>query len=97
MTEAMKQLKVRTSLAKVKMDMESMNDKMSKVADAITKMTEDNNKRDHKLEELIKGFSTGIQERNKMIDKKFEGMEKKIEIKIEEKFETRISAIEKEQ
>ena len=53
---------------------------------AITKMNEDNNARDRKFEELLKGFSTGLQERDRKMDKKFEGMEKKIEIKIKEKW-----------
>ena len=102
----MKQLKERTddvsgveqSLTEVKLDMENMNDNLSKVAEAIAKMTDDNNTRDRKFEELIKGFSTGLQERDKKVDKRIEGMEKKIEIKIEEKFvglEIRISVIEK--
>ena len=78
--------------------MEDMNDNLSKVAEAITKMTEDNNARDRNFEELIKGFSTGLQEWDRKMDKKFEGLEKKIERKIEEKvagLETRISAMEK--
>ena len=107
MKEAMKQLKERTddvsevaqSLTKVKMDMANMNDNLNKVADAITKMNEDNNTRDRKFEELMKGFSTGLQERDRKMDKKIEGLEKKIEIKIEEKKKagmgTRISAMEK--
>ena len=82
----MKQLKERTddvseveqSLTNVKLDMENLNDNLSKVAEAITKMTEDNNARDRKFEELIKGFITGLQERDRKMDKKFEGMEKKI-------------------
>ena len=50
MTEAMQQLKDRTDdvseveqFLSQEMDMESMNGKLSKVADAITKMSEDNN------------------------------------------------------
>ena len=46
-----------------------MNDNLNKVADAITKMNEDNNTRDRKLEELMKGFSTGLQERDRKMDK----------------------------
>ena len=89
---------VEHSLTKVKLDMENMNDNLRKVAEAITRMSEDNNTRDRKFEELIKGFSAGLQERDTKVDKKIEGMEKKIGIKIEEKFtglETRISAVEK--
>ena len=102
----MKQLKERTddvseveqSLTKVKMDMANMNDNLSKVTNAITKMAEDNNARDRKFDEFMKGFGIGLQERDRKMDKKFENMEKKIEIKIEEKMaglETRISTMEK--
>ena len=68
-----------TEERQVKREMEIMNDYLSKYAEAITKMTEDHNARDRKFEEHIKGFSTGLQERNRKMDKKFEGMEKKIE------------------
>ena len=54
-----------------------MNDHLNKVADAITKMNEDNNARDRKFEELMKGFSTGLQEQDKKMDKKFEGIGEK--------------------
>ena len=59
---------------------------------------DDNKSRDQRFEELIKSFSAGLKERDANVDKTIEGMEKKIEIKIEEKFaglETRISAIER--
>ena len=59
---------------------------------------DDNKSRDQRFEELIKSFSAGLKERDANVDKRIEGMEGKIEIKIEEKFaglETRISAIER--
>ena len=82
----MKQLKGRTddvseveqSLTKVKLDMESMNDNLSKVAEASTKMTDDNNTRDRKFEELIKGFSTGLQEQDKKVDKRMKEWRRKL-------------------
>ena len=75
-----------------------MDGKLSKVADAITRISDDNKSRDQRFEKLIKSFSAGLKERDANVDKKIEGMEKKIEIKIEEKFaglETRISALER--
>ena len=106
MTEAMRELKERTddvseveqSMTKVQLDMETMKENLSKVGEAITRISEDNNTRDRRFQELIKGFSTGLQERDMKIDKKIEGLEKQMDTKIEEKFaglETRISAIEK--
>ena len=78
--------------------MENVKEILSKVAEAITRISEDNNTRDRRFEELIKGFSIGLQERDMKIDKKIEGLEKQIDTKIDEQFaglETRISLIEK--
>ena len=68
MTEAMHEFE--QSLTKVKLDMENMNDNLNKVAEAITKMSEANNSRDQRFEELIEGFSAGLKERDTKVDKK---------------------------
>ena len=44
---------------KVQLEMQDVKENLSKVAEAITNISEDNNTRDQRLEELIKGFSTG--------------------------------------
>ena len=95
MTEAMRELKGRTddvseveqSMKKVQHDMEkNVEENLHKFAEAITRISEDNNTRDRKLEELIKGFSTGLQERDMKIDKKVERLEKQIGTKIDNCF-----------
>ena len=55
---------------------------MNKVAEALSKMSDDNRTRDRKLEELITKINEGLHERDLKTDKKIEGLEKNIDIKI---------------
>ena len=101
----MKELKERTddvsdserSMTTVQLEMKEVKVNMNKVAEAISKMSDDNHTRDRKFEELIKRINEGLYERDLKTDKKIEGLEKQIDTKIEEKItdlETRISAKE---
>ena len=72
---------------------------MNKVAEAHSKISDDNHTRDRKFEELIKRINERLHERDLKTDKKIEGLERHIDTKIEEKFagmETRMSAMEKD-
>ena len=103
----MKELKERTddmseferSMTNVQLDMKDVKVHMNKVAEALSKISDDNNTRDRKFEELIKSINHRLHERDMMTDRKIEGLERQIDTKIEEKFaglDTRISAMEKE-
>ena len=106
MTSMMKELKERTddvseferSMTTVQLEMKEVKVNMNKVAEALSRISDDNHTRDLKFEELIKRINEGLHERDLKRDKKIEGLERHIDTKIEEKFadlETRISAIEK--
>ena len=71
---------------------------MNKVAEALSKMTDESHTRDTKFEELIKRINEDMRNRELKTEKRIEGLEKHIDTKIEEEFadlETRISAVEK--
>ena len=83
----------------VQLEMKEVKVNMNKVAEALSKISDDNNTRDRKFEELIKRINEGLHERDLKTDKKIEGLEKHIDAKIEGRFaglETRISAMEKD-
>ena len=65
-------------MTKVKLDMANMNDNLNKVADAITKMNEDNNARDRKFEELMKGFTLDCKNRTKRWTKSSKGWRRRL-------------------
>ena len=70
----------------------------TQVAEALTKISDDNNTRDRKFDDFIKNLNTGLRERDMKTDEKIERVERQIDTKIEEEFaglDTRISAIEK--
>ena len=102
MTSMMKELKERTedvseferSMTTVQLEMKEVKVNMNKVAEALSRISEDNHTRDRKFEEVIKRINEGLHERD-LKTEKIEGLES---TKIEEKFadlETRISAMEK--
>ena len=87
-------------MTKIQLTKNDVKENLNKVAEALTKISDDNNTRDRKFEDLIKSINTGLHERDMKTDKKIERLERQIVSKIEEKFaglETRISAIEKVQ
>ena len=83
----MKELKERTddvseferSMTNVQLDMKDVKVHMNKVAEALSKISDDNNTRDRKCGELIKSINDGLQERDMKTDKKNEGLERKID------------------
>ena len=78
--------------------MNDVKENLTKVAEALTKISDDNDARERKFDDFIKNLNTGLNERDKRTDEKIGRMESQIDAKIEEKFaglETRISAIEK--
>ena len=64
----------------------------------MTKISEGNDARDRKLDDIIKNLSTGLNERDKRTDEKIERMERHIDAKMDENLadlDTRISTIER--
>ena len=102
----MKELKERTddvseferSMTTVQLEMKEVKVNTNKVAEALSRISDDNHTRDRKFEELIKRINEGLHERDLKTDKKIKGLERHIDTKIEEQFadlEKRISAMEK--
>ena len=63
------------SMTTVQLEMKDVKDNMNKVAEAISKLSDDNHTRDWKFEELIKKINEGLYERDLKTDKKIEGLE----------------------
>ena len=105
--DTMKELKERTddmseferTMTNVQLDMKDVKDHMNKVTEALSKISDDNNTRDRRFEELIQSINNGLQDRDMKTDKKIESLGRKIDTKIEEKFaglETRINVMKKQ-
>ena len=86
------------SITKVQFDMNDVKENLNKVAEALTKISDDINARDRRFDDFIRKLNIGLHERDKKTDEKIERMEKQMDAKIEEKFaglDTRVSAIER--
>ena len=86
------------SMTIVKWDMNDVKENLTKVAAALTKISDDNDARERKFDDFIKNLNTGLNERDKRTDEKIERMERQIDAKIQENLaglDTRISAIER--
>ena len=86
------------SMTGVQLEMNEVKVNMNKVADALSKMTDESQTRYQKFEEFIKRINEDMRARDLKTETRIEGLEKRTDNKIEEKFtdlEMRISAVEK--
>ena len=80
----MKELKERTddvsdfehSMTTVQLEMKEVKVNMNKVAEVLSKISDDNHTRDRKFEELINKINEGFHERDLKTDKKIEGLDR---------------------
>ena len=78
MSDTMKELKERTddmseferTMTNIKLDMKDVKEHMNKVTEALSKISDDNNTRDRRFEELIQSINNGLQDRDMKTDKK---------------------------
>ena len=106
MKETLKELKRRTdevsdlgrSMSGMQWDMGEVKENLNKVTNSHVKMTEGNEARDRKLDDLIKSLSTGLAERGRKTEERFEKMERCLGARMDKKFsdfDKRISSIER--
>ena len=80
----MRELKERTedmselerSMTKVHFDMNHGKENLNKVAEALTKISDDDNMRDWKFDDFIKNLNFGLHERDMKTDEKIESLER---------------------
>ena len=85
----MKELKERSddmseferTMTNVQLEMKDVKEHMSKVNEAPSKISDDNNTRDRRFEELIQSINNGLKDRVMKTDEKIESSERKIDTK----------------
>ena len=78
--------------------MGEVKEHLNKVTNSLAKLTEGNEMRDKKLDDLITSLSTGLAEREKKTEERIDNMERCLDARMDEKFsefEKRISSIER--
>ena len=78
--------------------MGEVKENLNKVTNSLVKMTEGNEARDRKLDDLIKSLSTDLAERGRKTEERFDNMERCLGARMDEKFsdfDKRISSIER--
>ena len=106
MSETMKDLRQRTdevsdlerSMSTMPWNMGEVNDTLNKVTSSLAKITEGNETRDKKIDDLITSLSAGLAEREKKTEERIDNMERSLGAKMDERFsdfEKRISSIER--
>ena len=58
------------TMTNLKLDMKDVKEHMNKVTEALSKISDDNNTRDRRFEELIQSINNGLQDRDMKTDKK---------------------------
>ena len=94
MKETMRDLKQRSdevsdlerSISSMQCDMGEVKENLNKVTSSLVKMTEGNEVRDRKLDDLIKSLSAGLAERERKAEERFDNMERCFGAKMDEKF-----------
>ena len=98
MRETMKELRQRTDEVSMQRDMREVKDTLNKVTSSLVTITEGNETRDKKLDDLIASLSTGLADREKKTEERMDNMERSLGARMDERFsdfEKRISSIEK--
>ena len=106
MSETMKDLRQRTdevsdlerSMSTMQWNMGEVKDTLNKVTSSLAKITEGNETRDKKIDDLITSLSAGLAQREKKTEERIDNMERGLGAKVDERFsdfEKRISSIER--
>ena len=86
------------SMSGMQWNMTEVERKLDRVISSLVKITEGNEARDKKLDDLLASFSVGLAERDRKTEEKIDNMERSLGEKMNEKFsdfEKRISSIER--
>ena len=94
MSETMKDLRQRTdevsdlerSMSTMQWNMGEVKDTLNKVTSSLAKITEENETRDKKIDDLITSLSAGLAEREKKTEERIDNMERGLGAKMDERF-----------